>query len=481
MSAVPDGKYCYSVFAVDAVGSTSNISFVRVQIDGSAPTAPHSVTLTGITPTSVTLAWSPSTDNVSVGGYNVERFAGFGWISVGTANPSVTTFTDSSAAAGTTYQYKIVAVDTSGNVSADSNVVTLTTPTADATIPTALTPNPITVTAGSTTAMIATLSPAPTVAGTLSVTSSDPAVATVPASVAYAVGQTTVSLPITAAAPGSVLISAVANGGLATAVADVGSGNAKLYFIEVDHLNAPRLISDSTGKSVWRNENTEPFGDSVPDENPSGLGAFEFHLRFAGQYSDEESVLSYNFHRDYDPQSGRYIESDPIGLEGGPNSFSYVEGNPLDGTDPSGLFKCFYDPPSFNAANCTLVAKHDSDRDLFQWRPTDRGVWFTIYLSKPQFSIGPTTPKRGLPVTQPPIGPKVKVQQYWQIQFGYDEETRFRQNVLTVEEEWDCPDQGMCRPNGNRMRRTVTCYSDWIATSTTRISPWVKSFLKPLK
>src|SRR5687768_11199730 len=70
--------------------------------------------------------------------------------------------------------------------------------------------------------------------------------------------------------------------------------------------------------------------------------------------------------------------------------------------------------------------------------------------------------KRGLPLTQPPVGPTVKTEQYWEIQFGYDEETRFRQNILSVEEEWECPNQDMCGPKGNRVRRNVTCYSDWV-------------------
>lgn len=75
----------------------------------------------------------------------------------------------------------------------------------------------------------------------------------------------------------------------------------------------------------------------MPNNNPSSLGAFELNLRFPGQYFDKETNNHYNYYRDYSPEIGRYIESDPIGLRGGLNTYAYVGGKPLSWSDPSGL------------------------------------------------------------------------------------------------------------------------------------------------
>jgi RHS repeat-associated protein len=119
----------------------------------------------------------------------------------------------------------------------------------------------------------------------------------------------------------------------------VGSapGTATAYFIHTDQLNTPRAITNAGGAMVWQWD-SDPFGKDSANEQPAGQPAFTYNPRFPGQQFDRESNLHYNYYRDYDPQTGRYIQSDPIGLLGGINTFAYVESSPLSKSDPTGEF-----------------------------------------------------------------------------------------------------------------------------------------------
>lgn len=112
---------------------------------------------------------------------------------------------------------------------------------------------------------------------------------------------------------------------------------AGTFYIHADYLNTPRQIDNSQGLAVWA-WNSSPFGTEAANQNPRGVGGnFIFNDRFPGQYFDLESQISYNHHRTYIPFQGRYAESDPIGLEGGINTYAYVGGNPISFIDPDGL------------------------------------------------------------------------------------------------------------------------------------------------
>jgi RHS repeat-associated protein len=166
---------------------------------------------------------------------------------------------------------------------------------------------------------------------------------------ASSAASTTITVPSTLA-PGTYYIGAVAdytgvqpetnetnNALAAAATVTVNSGIAQAYYIHTDQLDTPRVITDTNGNVVWQWDNADPFGANMANENPNGAGTFNFNLRFPGQYYDRETNLHYNINRDYDPAIGRYIESDPIGLMGGINTFIYVFGNPIGYRDISGL------------------------------------------------------------------------------------------------------------------------------------------------
>ncbi|PPD47036.1 MAG: hypothetical protein CTY16_08140 [Methylobacter sp.] len=119
---------------------------------------------------------------------------------------------------------------------------------------------------------------------------------------------------------------------------DPVTGLSKTYYIQADHLDAPRVILNTANVPVWRWDNADPFGKILPLQDPDGDGkTFEYNLRFPGQYYDKETGLHYNHNRYYDPLTGRYLSYDPIGLAGGVNPYTYVGGNPVNWVDPLGL------------------------------------------------------------------------------------------------------------------------------------------------
>ncbi|MDO3524781.1 RHS repeat domain-containing protein [Ralstonia pseudosolanacearum] len=115
--------------------------------------------------------------------------------------------------------------------------------------------------------------------------------------------------------------------------------NTTPYYIYADQIDTPRVITDTNNLMVWRWDQADPFGATLPDENPTSLGSFTYNLRFPGQVYDAETGKHYNVNRDYDPASGRYVQSDPIGLNGGQwSTYGYVGGQPITQTDPTGEF-----------------------------------------------------------------------------------------------------------------------------------------------
>jgi RHS repeat-associated protein len=131
-----------------------------------------------------------------------------------------------------------------------------------------------------------------------------------------------------------------------TPIAVIKSGS--LAYIETDHLGTPRIVADpATNAARWAwSFFGDTFGADAPDPSPGGAAAYVLNLRFPGQYYDAETSLHYNYLREYESSIGRYVESDPIGLDGGVATYGYAKQSPVVYFDQDG------DTPAVGAALC---------------------------------------------------------------------------------------------------------------------------------
>ncbi|SFD91140.1 RHS repeat-associated core domain-containing protein, partial [Paracidovorax konjaci] len=164
----------------------------------------------------------------------------------------------------------------------------------------------------------------------------------------------------------------------------------RLYAIDADHLNTPRRLTNAQGQVVWQWLITG-FGEANPTTGATGYAqsgqagirsygeAVRFDLRYPGQVWDEETGLNYNLHRYYDAASGRYIQADPIGLEGGWNRFGYVGADPLNFSDDEGLQRRSAVPPVSYAQSLLNAQGVNLTSQIRQYQPN----YAPMYVSAP--------------------------------------------------------------------------------------------------
>ena len=128
--------------------------------------------------------------------------------------------------------------------------------------------------------------------------------------------------------------------------------NGAMYAVHSDHLNTPRRLTNADGQPVWQWAYSA-FGDEDPTTaakrftsqyTAPAIGTTNtphvvLNLGYWGMYRDQESGLAQNRYRYYDARTGRYTQFDPSGLAGGLNGYGYVDGDPLNWADPTGLAK----------------------------------------------------------------------------------------------------------------------------------------------
>ncbi len=122
------------------------------------------------------------------------------------------------------------------------------------------------------------------------------------------------------------------------------AGSADASYMQPDHLGTPRSVIDPVRDVlIWEwSSKGEAFGSQAPTEDPDGDGRlFQTALRFPGQQANGASGLIYNYQREYDAVTGRYSQSDPLGIDAGMTTYSYVDQSPITSVDPQGLFSIY--------------------------------------------------------------------------------------------------------------------------------------------
>lgn len=109
--------------------------------------------------------------------------------------------------------------------------------------------------------------------------------------------------------------------------------NNALYFVYSDHTGRPEYAMNTSGAVTWSAKNSA-FGRRS-ESSTSGL---RLNIGYPGQYYDREVGSWYNKDRDYDPSTGRYLQSDPMQLVDGPNTYVYARNNPITNIDPTGNY-----------------------------------------------------------------------------------------------------------------------------------------------
>ncbi len=134
-----------------------------------------------------------------------------------------------------------------------------------------------------------------------------------------------------------------------------------IYYVHTDQLNTPRQVTRPSDNGQMWSWFSDPFGTDAANSNPAGNGAFAYNLRFPGQAFDGQAGLHANYFRDYDPAIGRYVQSDPVGLRGGVNTYLYVGGDPVRGSDSLGLCDNCVPRRAVVAWICQLLSVNDFD------------------------------------------------------------------------------------------------------------------------
>ena len=202
-----------------------------------------------------------------------------------------------------------------------------------------------------------------------------------------------------------------------------------------DHLNTPRIGTGQSGQQIEWLWDSSGFGEGAEDTDPDLDGTHHsIALRFPGQYLDDESGIHYNWNRYYDPQTGRYITSDPIGLEGGVNTYGYADTNSLMYTDPTGESAVAGVSAAFSA---DLAAPEPSDAAWPKWL-----LWGGLFLGAAIYDVCTEEDDAAKLPTFPLVADFTKCQlgERIEIEIGNKTKQKRFKDGLNIEQEYICPE-----------------------------------------
>jgi RHS repeat-associated protein len=177
-------------------------------------------------------------------------------------------------------------------------------------------------------------------------------------------------------------------------VEDVETAAPLLWYVHVDHLHRPIRMTNATKATVWT-ASWLPWGGV---QSITGTGAI--NLRFPGQWFQLETGLHYNWHRSYDPSTGRYTQPDPLGFVDGPSVYGYAGGSPQRWVDPNGLISLPPKPPGAGSLVCEAGLNDLACKFVLRYVP-GLGKFAALYTCSGQAD----TSSGGSPQNGPPTKP----------------------------------------------------------------------------